>query len=827
MLADLRQDIGYALRLFRRSPGFAAVAVVTLALGMGATTTIFTLANWALLRPVPGVPDPGNVSVIWVGTRPDRNSFRPSGLSHLNLTDVVTRVKTMTLGAYWSGFPVPASGGGQAARNITTQFVSGAYFEVLAVPMQVGRPFTAAEDTPPSPLLGAVISDRLWRSMFGRDPDVLRQTIDVGGVRFAVLGVATPGFHGTERLSTTDLWLPGSSQPIVRHYAAPRRDARDDSGYYELVARLKPGASWSQGMLEMQSLRAWLRDQFPAENAKFETVDFHLMGPIGPPAFARTLMQKVIGPAAFGASALVMLIACANVAGLLMIKGLGRRQETAVRKALGAGRGRLLRQHVAEGILLWIAGGTGAVLLLLLLRRSLDVAAVMGMGVIDIAPPIDWRVLAFTAGTSLLVGVAFSILPAIRSTRGSEADTLRAGSQAVTGRGFVAASLTVFQLGAAMTLLVGAFLLVATLRHLATVPLGFDPDGLFVLNVRPSAVGYGPAQSREYLAEFQRRLRQVPGVRSTAAATAAPFAWSTSTRVRRADAAPNARPLSAGSLELFDAGYFATVGIPLVAGRLLTDADVRGGQTDSGPVVVSEGAARRLFGSTDAVGREVVFPVRGREDKRYRIVGVVGTARYRSLLRDPEDMIYEPAETRSTSRDLTLVVRAGESVRLADEARRIATALNPALPIASLRSMADTIARVRTEWDSLARLLGVLAVVAAILACVGLYGVVAHGVAQRRREFGIRAALGASRGDMWRLVLRQAAAIVGGGVAVGLIGAYAFAQVLSSRLVGVTPLDPLLWSAAVALLVVVALAASLKPALTASRVEISETLRAL
>jgi hypothetical protein len=352
MLTDLCQDIGYALRLFRRNRGFAAIAIVTLALGMGATTTIFTLANWALLRPVPGVRESKNVSVFWVGRPKPPTSFSVGRLSYPNLADIVPRLKTMSLGAYQGGGMIAVAGGDQSARNVSHQYVTASYFEVLGVRMQLGRHFTAPEDTPPSPFLGAVISDRLWRSMFDRDPRVLERTLDIAGLRFAILGVAPPGFHGTERLSTTDLWLPGASSPIVRHMPSLRYEARNRGGYYELVARLVPGATWQQAQAELESLRAWLRDEYPEENSNFRTSGFHLMGPIGPPPLGRTYLQHLLGFTAGWASALLLLIACANVAGLLMIRGIGRRGEIGVRKALGAGRGRLVRQQIAEGLLL-------------------------------------------------------------------------------------------------------------------------------------------------------------------------------------------------------------------------------------------------------------------------------------------------------------------------------------------------------------------------------------------------------------------------------------------------------------------------------------------
>jgi ABC-type antimicrobial peptide transport system permease subunit len=309
---------------------------------------------------------------------------------------------------------------------------------------------------------------------------------------------------------------------------------------------------------------------------------------------------------------------------------------------------------------------------------------------------------------------------------------------------------------------------------------------------------------------------------------AAPFLSSTSTRIKSADADPQARPLEPGSNLLFDTRYFSTLGIPLLRGRGFTEADIEAGRRDQSRVVVlSEGLAKRLFGNADPLGREVRFLVLGQSDRRYQVIGVAGTARYRSLVADKLDMVYEPAPPNSTRLHIVVTVRAAGNVRVAEETRRIAAELNPSLPLTMMWSMDETIRRSTREWDSLARLLGILAALAAVLSAVGLYGVILHSVAQRRREFGIRAALGASRADVWRLVLRQSATIIGAGITVGLIGAYVFAQTLSARLVGVSPLDPALWATAAGLLIAVAALASVKPAFAASRVDVNETLRAL
>jgi predicted permease len=830
MIGDLRQDLSYALRLFRRNPSFAAIAIVTLALGMGATTTIFTLANWALLRPVPGVTDPENVSVFWVGRRSSDRSFSPSRLSYPNLADVTSKLTTMSLGGYQGGGSVAVAGGNQAARTIPAEFVTASYFDVLGVRMQVGRPFTAAEDVPPSPLLGAVISDRLWESMFQRDRGVLQRTLDVAGVRFAILGVAAPAFHGTERLSTTDLWLPGASSPIVRHMRTLRYEARNTGGYYELVARLKPGATWTQAQAEMESLRAWLRDEYPKENAGFRESAFHLMGPIGPSPFARDLLKTTVGTAAW-ASALLLLIACANVGGLLTIRGIGRRSEFGVRKALGAGRSRLIRQQLAEGGLLWLAGGAAAVALVVLLLRTMNVAALLTPRPAT-SLTIDWRVLAFTAAVSLAVGVLFSIAPALSAARVEAAHTLRSSGPTATRRMFAGTSLAVFQLAASLTLLVGAGLLVATLRHLASVPLGFDPADVYVLSLRPATIGYSEAASLEYLEQFQSRLRASGGIRAVTAANGAPFFGGANMfwRVRPADAAPDVAAIETRSNALFSPSYFETLGIPFIRGRMFTEAEFAAARRGEARVaILNEALARRLFGTTDPIGRAVEFPRQGHDAERHEVIGLVASARYASLVTPPDEMIYQPAGRRSIGITLgaTVIVRTTGSAALAEQARRTAADLNPSLPLTEVLSMSDAVGRSRRDWDLLARVVGIVAAVAAVLACIGLYAVVAHGVAQRRREFGIRVALGASRAEVWTLVLRRTAAITGAGLCFGLAGAYVFAQMLGARLVGVSPFDPALWALAALSLVAVATIASLPPARAATRVDVNETLRTL
>ena len=364
--------------------------------------------------------------------------------------------------------------------------------------MRAGRAFTDEEDRPGAVAQVAVISDRLWARAFDRSNRVFEQTVRVNGVPFNVVGVAGSGFHGTDRVSSVDLWLPGAASPVVSHQTI-RYDDRAAGGFYEFITRIAPGATEAQVEAELASMAAWLTEQHPDVNAKFKQTKFHLFGAIGfgaMPASAdrmRSLLALMLA-----VSALILLIVGANVASLLLIKGVGRRSEVAVRKALGASRARLIRQHVTEGTLLWSLGGVAGAGVVWTMSRAVDVAPMLGLRVPDAHVPIDWRVLTFAAGLSLCVGVVFSLLPATRAVRAEAAATLRDTTPSATRRLGVGAALSVAQLAAALTLFVGALLLTASLRHLVTIPLGFEPSSVTTFRVDPARLGYSEPEVYTY-----------------------------------------------------------------------------------------------------------------------------------------------------------------------------------------------------------------------------------------------------------------------------------------------------------------------------------------
>jgi putative ABC transport system permease protein len=825
MWMDLRQDVTYAVRTLRRAPSLTAVAVLTLALGIGATTAIFSLANWALLRPLPGVQKPDELLLVWSGMRRGEASFTPSRLSYPNLDDVSARLQSLSLAGMQRGI-VNLSLGNAVARSAAATFVTPSYFDVLGVAMVAGRAIRDDEDRPGAASAVTVVSQSFAEASFGRVERALGQELRINSVPFIVVGVAGGGFAGTERMSATELWLPGAATPIVNHMPAMRYDDRKNGGFYEFIGRLRNGASSPQAAAELRSMTAWLAQTYPAENAKFTEVGFHVMGPIGTPALGGAARILSVLKVMFGASGLVLLIACSNVASLLMIRGLGRSGEVAVRQALGASRLRLLRQHLTEGIVLWMLGGGAALFIVWVLLRSADGVALLGQrGGGNEGVPVDWRVAAFALGLSVLVGWLFSFAPALRLSRLSVAERLREGAPSTSGRRLpVGAVLTVFQLALSLTLVVGALLLAATVRQLSRVDLGFEATHLYTFNVRPSSVGYSAQQTRQYRDEFARQLSLVPGVQRVALSTTAPFAGTTtSTRVKVDGTGEVLQPNTTGVMA---PGYFETLGIPLVRGRLFSAEDLGvDGASPRPVVVVSELFARRLFGAGDPLGRTIEFNTIGQVGKRFEIIGVVGDTRFASLVADPEPMVYEVAD--GAYPGLTFVVRATDTSAAAGAVKRIAASLNPSLPVGLPMSMTAAIARARAEWDALARLVSALSAVAGLLAAVGLYGVIAFGVASRRREFGIRLALGAAPSRVAALVLKRAALITGFGLVLGAAGGVTLGRLLSSRLVGVTPFDPLVWCVAAVLLLVIALAASWIPARRAISVDVTRSLRTL
>ena len=812
----LLQDVRYAVRTLARTPGLTVVAVLVIALGIAATTAGFSVANWLLLRPVPGVSDAGRLVTVWFGQQSARG-FSVVGLSYLNHADLTPTVPALAGFAGQQVAFVAVGGDGATPRNVRGEFAMANYFAVLGARFALGRAFNTEEDRPPDGTPVAVISDRLWSGMFNRDPAVLGKSIRVNGRLFTIIGVTARGFQGVERFRADDIWLPGNTMFYVRHL-----DWRGDVSergwgpFYEYVGRLALGATFEQAEAQLKAGTRHLAELYPGTNDQFASeVSAAVFPGIGSPALARRLLAESMR-LLVGVTALVLLIACANVANLLLFRGIAARGEIAVRRALGASLGRLVRQHLAASTVLALTGGAMGVLLSLWLVGLFEGVRFVSIETQGVS--LDWRVLAFAFGASLVTGVVAGLAPALTAGRADPLPLLKGAAPTETGRRApLRRWLAVAQLAIGVVLLVGALLFVRTLQRLSAVDLGFDPTGVTVFSVQLRDQGYSSAQVLAYWNEFARRLRATAGVQSVAVALGAPFAAHFSTRVRRADM-PEAGPLSVGSNEV-SPEYFATLRIPLVRGRGFVQAD-----SGQDVVVLSNTLGRRLFGATDPLGRLVEFPVMAQKGRRYRVIGVAADSRSWSLEQDPEPFVYQPMGDPRMG-EIALVRSGLGEQAIAAVIERIAAELDSSLPVGWVKPITQQIADSLSERRLFAKMLGLLAVIALVLAAAGLYGLVAFGVALRTREFGIRMALGAQASNILRLVLREGALLAGAGTVLGLLGAALATRVIKSRLYGVDALDPLTYILAAVGLGLVALLATLRPARMATRVDPMKALR--
>jgi predicted permease len=822
-LEALMQDVRFGGRMLRRQPTFTAVAVLTLAIGFGPPIAIFALANWTVLRPVPGIPDSGNVSYYMHGTPSPRGGTTVGRVSYLNFRDMTPRLQKVKVTATQGLNNATVGGNGRQERYMSGQFVSANYFDVLGVRMQAGRAFGPADDDPGNPAMVAIISDALWASLFDRAPGAVGKTIAVNGHGVTVVGIAARGFQGARRFEMAELWLPGVTEPVVRALRGRSADDRATGGYYQFYGRLMPGATWAQADTELALAAKWLIEAYPAENERLKTMAFGNQGRID--ALGREQMALLMA-VMFGTSMLVLVIASSNVASLMLMRGIGRRDEVAVRKALGAGRWRILRQHLTEAALLWLLGGLGGALIVWGVIKTGVTTRLTLLRVPDLQVPFDWQVVGFALALALGVGLVFSILPAWRTTGVPPGVTVQAAGTTATRRFRTGPVLTVVQLSASLALVIGALMLGATLRNLLAVDLGFEPDNVTVVRVQP-AVGLSAAAGYAYLTEFRQRLAARPGLSSVVMADGAPFAAGSNAflRVRRSGSDAF---IETHTLQVLSPEYFAALRIRLLRGRSFIPAEIptpAGGEVPA--VVLSASLARQLFGSIDVVGRTVEIPVYQQAPKTYPIVGIAADVRYASLTDEPLRTLYNPVALGGVfQRGVTMIAVAKTSAPVLPDIESVAKSLGSAVPRGAM-TLNEAVARIRGEWDVLTWLMTALAVIASIVASVGVYGVVAFTAASRRTEYSIRMALGASTGVVRRQVIRGAAIMAAAGVLFGLGGAFGLMQVLRTRLVGVSPTDPAIWGTAAIILVALVALASLIPARQATRLRLAETLRAI
>ena len=813
------QDLRYAIRSLLQRPGFTLVATLTLALGIGANSAIFSVLHGVLLRPLPYA---NAAAIVLPHTRWSANPRGPFSLpEYFDLREQTQALERV--GAYSNG-TLTLTGAGEAER-LRAGYVTADALPVLGVAPVLGRGFTAEEDAPGRPAV-VILGDGLWRRRFGGDPAIVGRTLTLDDIPTTVIGIMPPGFQLPSHYAVPgmELWT------LLQLDPATNRSERGGH-WLEVVGRLHPGLTVEAADREVAALVAGMVRQYPYEYQQ----DFG--------GFAVPAMEESVGRIRpvlvllMGAVGLLLLIACANVASLLLARAEARQREIAVRAALGARSGRLVRQLLTESLVLAAVGGGAGVLLASWLVHALVAAAPPTLPRLESIGLDGWSV-AFAAVLSLGTGLLFGLAPALHAAGPNLFLMLTDGGRAGTAgrqRQRLRRGLVVAQIGLALVLLVGAGLLIQSFARLRGVDPGFVPDGLLTARLELSPVRYPRNdQIRAFYEELVRRLEQVPGVAAVATVKALPMTqlelgdWSFVEEGRHS-LPPRPADWVLANWQAVSPGYFETMRIPLLQGRDVAAADRVGAP---GVAIVNRTLARRAWPGGDALGKRILLGG-GASDSVWRtVIGVAGDVRHRGLDVEPQPEIYLPhaqfpAGTGTALRTLRLVLRSErDPVALTSAVRAAVASLDPDLPLAEVQTMEEAMGSWAAERRLTMLLVAGFAVVAIVLGGVGIYGVMAHMVAQRTREIGIRIAVGAVPREILALVLRQGAWLAGLGIAAGTLAGLGAARLLSGLLYGIAPTDVPTFLATAVLLAAVAAAASLLPAVRATRIDPIEALRA-
>jgi predicted permease len=845
-LDSLGADLRLALRQLRRGPGFAATAVVTLALGIGATTAVFTLFDAVLLKALPvqrpeelyRVGDPPECCVT-SGLEDNWSLF--SWPLYVSLRDRTPEFRQ--LAAFQAGtltLSARRQGGAAASEAAAGEFVSGNYFSMFGVGAFAGRALTPADDLPGA-APAAVMSYRAWEQRYAPDRSVVGATFVVDGLPFTVVGIAARGFFGdTLRADPPDFWIPLASEPALRQQSSLRDHA--DRHWLQLIGRLdgaaRPAAAQAHVTAE---LRQWLLAQTELSAEERRNVAKQVVAVV-PGGAGVSVLQSRFASALhllLALSGLVLLIACANIANLLLARGTTQRAQIAVRLALGAGRARLLRQALTESALLGVVGGAAGLLVAFAGTRALLALAFRGAHSIPISPAPSLPVLGFTFALSLLTGLAFGIAPALLASRFDPAETLRAGSRATRDTsGLPQRSLVVAQTALSLVLLAGAGLLSRSLAKLESQDFGFATSGRLIVKVDPLLARYTPERLPGLYRQIEQRLGALPGVQSVGLAMYTPLTdrWTGSIFIQGRPQSPSGVEEDYAAFERVSPGFLDAIGQRVLRGRPITDQDTAGAPRVA---LVNEAFARKYFQGRDPLGQHFGGDEPAASGE-LEIVGVVGDAIYSRPTRPPEPMYFLPlAQSVASSRpsiqqtDLrshyirAIVLRmAAGSPAMGGAVRRALAGIDPNLTVLGMTSPGEEIRREFNQERLLARLTGFFGLLALVLASVGLYGVTAYSVARRSAEIGIRMALGADRPAVVRMVLRGAGLQLLLGLALGLPASLAGGRLIAHQLFAVRSWDPPALVTAVVVLSVSALVAGLLPALRAATIEPLQAVRA-
>jgi putative ABC transport system permease protein len=804
-MSGLFQDFRYALRQLHKSPGFTAVAVITLALGIGANTAVFSVVDQVLLHPLP-YPDSDRIvkiSQTFQGVSTD-------DASPANYLDWVSQNQLSQKPAFaemaaargWRG----SLSAGNRPEQVSGTMTTPSFFPLFGINPILGRSL-AASDAQPGNDHVVVLGYGLWQRYFAADPGVVGRNFRLNGEQYSVVGVMPPNFSPDEY---GELWLP-SPWGVPTHPLVPDQDPRQfrDRNYLEAWARLKPGVTLPAAGAELDTIARRLEKQYPDSNGEVGVsllpLHEYIVGDVRPVLLV--LLAAVV---------FVLLIACANVANLLLARATARGKEISIRTALGASRRRLLRQLLTESVLLASLGGALGLVLAVLAVPSL----------LALSPPeirqfnqigINREVLSFSFLASFICGVAFGLIPALQASRSNPNQFLKEGERgSATNRGRTRSALVIAEVGLSLVLLVGAGLLVKSFARLMEVNPGFDPDHLLTFNLSlPSSTD--PARQFAFYQQVVQRLQVLPGVQVAGAVSRLPLAGGNSSRSFNV---PGDEKSYNADIRVSTPDYFRAMGIPLLKGRVFSDSDIR---SSLNVAIVNEVLARTVFPGQDPIGKQITNF--GPDNLTLQIVGVVGNVRHAGLDAQPHAEIYQLLGQAQWPSMFVTMRSATSAMSLTSAAQGAVWSVNKDVPLANIHTMHELISNSVQRRRFSMLLLTIFAAVAMLLAATGLYGVMSYSVAQRTKEIGIRMALGARRPNVLALIVKQGMALVLMGIAVGTVLSFGMTRLISGMLFGITATDPLTFAGVAALLGAVAFLANYLPALRAASVDPMVALR--
>jgi predicted permease len=811
-METLLQDIGYGLRMLRRSPAFTAIAVITLALGIGANTTIFSMVDSFLLRPLP-VPDPGQITVL---SQFAKDGTRNDVFSVADYRDLRAQTSPVFSNLFAYQFGMDGLNAHGKTDRVLTNYVSGNFFSALGIKPALGRFILPSEGE----VMGAdavmVLTYSYWQTRFGSDPDIVGKKVSVNGSPVTIVGVAPKGFDGINSVVSFQAYLP-LGMATLEDYPRDFMTNRQARNIF-LYGRLRPGVTLKQAQASLDVVSQRLAQQYPDVDKDRSLRIFPELRSRPSPDPSNTML--VVSGLFLGLAAMVLLLACGNVANILLVRATVRAREMAVRAALGAARIRLIRQLVTESVVLALAGGATGILIglwgssfLSSVRLHIDVPVRLNFS-------FDWRLLAFASAIALATGVIVGLVPAVRASGQNLGAVLHeSGRGVVSGRHRLRDGLVTIQVGGSLMLLIVAMLFTRSLGKAQQSNLGFEPSRVINFSMDPAEIGYSEEQGRAFYRNLLTQVRSIPGVESASTASSVPMGYIGNSDTPEIDGyqPPAGQPSPTLSYDAVSSGYLPTMKIPLLQGRMIDESD---NETAPFVAVVNQAMVERFWPNQDPIGRH--FKLGSEPQHVIEVIGVIKDARFHSITGDIAPYFFVPVAQHYQSNSLAILqVRTSIAPEtMIPQIERLIESLAPSMPVFDVQTMTQALDTFNglllfQIGAGLAASLGLLGLV---LAVVGVYGVISYSATQRTHEIGVRMAVGAQPLDILQMVLRQGLLIVCVGLALGMAAAFASARVLSGFLT-VSPTDPVTYVSVATVLTLVALCACYIPARRATKID--------